>query len=67
MIRLFDRIVERPFDRRVLQLERWELDEARRLREQAETDCARGRYWFGIKAIEDALTAVGVVPPTAFE
>lgn len=67
MIALFDRIVQGRLDTRVLQIESWELAEARRLRASAEVDCALGNYWFGIGAIEDALTIVGVVPPTAFE
>ena len=67
MIALFDRIVQGRLDTRVLQVESWELAEARRLRAEAEADCALGNYWFGIGAIEDALTIIGVVPPTAFE
>lgn len=67
MIGLFDRIVQSRFDHRVLGIEVWELAEARRLRERAEVDCARGNDWFGTRAIEDALTIIGVVPPTAFE
>lgn len=67
MIGLFDRIVQRRFDHRLLAIEAWQLADARRLRWQAEVDCARAEYWFGIKAIEDALIIIGVVPPTAFE
>lgn len=67
MIGLFDRIVQSRFDHRLLRIEAWELAEAQRLRGRAEVDCARGSYWFGTRAIEDALTIIGVVPPTAFD
>lgn len=67
MIGLFDRIVQSRFDHRLLRIEAWELAEAQRLRGQAEVDCARAKYWFGLRAIEDALTIIGVVPPTAFD
>lgn len=62
LILLFDRIVLSRYDHRLLGVERYELDEARALRRQAERDCAAGRIWFGVHAAEDALLRIHVVP-----
>lgn len=62
LIALFDEIVVQRLDHRLLQIEAWELAEARRRRHRAEAYCTTGRYWFGINAIEDALERIGVSP-----
>jgi hypothetical protein len=62
LIRLFDRIVVSRFDHRLLRIEDFELAEARRLRLQAEADCAAGELWLGLRGIEDALHRIGVLP-----
>lgn len=62
LIALFDGIVVHRLDHRLLQIEAWELAEARRRRHRAEAYCRTGRYWFGIGAIEDALERIGVSP-----
>lgn len=63
LIAQFDEIIVNRFDRRILMLDRRELEEARTWRHQAETDCAAGAYAFGIDAIMAALRRIGVVPP----
>jgi len=63
LIRLFDQIVQSRFDTRVLAIEKWQLDDARVLRLEAEADCAAGELWFGINRIEEALLMIGVPPP----
>lgn len=63
LIRLFDQIVQSRFDARVLAIEKWQLDDARALRLEAEADCAAGEVWFGISRIEEALLMIGVPPP----
>ena len=65
LIALFDEIIVNRFDYRILKLQDYELAEARRLRRQAEVECVRGQYWFGVHAIEDALEKIGMVPPEA--
>ena len=65
LILLFDRIVQSRFDARLLPVESWELEEARRWRDEAQADCAAGEVWFGVQFIEDALRQIGVVPPLA--
>jgi hypothetical protein len=62
LIRLFDRIVVSRFDHRLLRIEDFELAEARRLRLQAEADCAAGELWLGLRGIKDALHRIGVLP-----
>jgi hypothetical protein len=62
LIRLFDQIVISRFDHRLLRIEDFELAEARRLRLQAEVDCAAGELWLGLSGIEDALHRIGVMP-----
>ena len=63
LIALFDEIIVNRFDYRILKLQDDELAEARRLRRQAEVECVRGQYWFGVHSIEDALEKIGMVPP----
>jgi hypothetical protein len=62
LIALFDEIVVSRFDHRMLMLEDYELAEARDWRHQAEAECRRGQYAFGIDLIESALDRIGVVP-----
>jgi hypothetical protein len=62
LIALFDEIVVSRFDHRILMLEDYELAEARDGRRQAEAECRRGQYDFGIDLIESALGRIGVVP-----
>jgi hypothetical protein len=64
LIALFDEIIISRWDHRLLKLEAHELAEARRWRRQAEVECGRGEYWFGVRAIEDALNRIGVLPPS---
>lgn len=61
-IRLFDQIVISRFDHRLLAIEDYELAEARRWRRQAEEDCERGEFAFGLASIEAALEQIGVPP-----
>jgi hypothetical protein len=63
LIALFDEIIVNRFDYRILKLQDYDLAEARRWREQAEVECGQGQYWFGVRAIEDALERIGVAPP----
>jgi hypothetical protein len=62
LIALFDDIVVSRFDRGLLAVEDYELAEAETWREQAETDCAAGKYDFGIAAIESAFRRIRVAP-----
>ena len=62
LIALFDEIVVSRFDHRILMLEDYELAEARDWRHQAEAECRRSQYAFGIELIESALGRIGVVP-----
>ena len=64
LIRLFDRIVVTRYDHRLLGVEAWTLREAEDLRRDAAADCADGRIWFGVLAIEEALDRIHV-PPAA--
>jgi hypothetical protein len=61
-IRLFDQIVVSRFDNRLLAIEAYELAEAEGWRSQAEADCARGDFAFGLASIEAALEMIGVSP-----
>lgn len=61
-IALFDEIVQSRFDYRILKLEDYELDEARELRLRARHLCARGKFDFGIAAIDAALERIGALP-----
>ena len=61
-IALFDGIIQSRFDHRILKLEDDELDEARRLRRRARAYCARGKFGFGIAAIDVALERIGALP-----
>jgi hypothetical protein len=67
LIAIFDDIIIDRFDYRILMLEDYELAEARRWRDRAETECAAGRYFFGIGLIRSALRRIGVVPPAKAE
>ncbi|MGH6944984.1 MAG: hypothetical protein ACREH6_12280 [Geminicoccaceae bacterium] len=60
LIGLFDEIIQSRFDYRILKLEDYELDEARRLRRSAEASCAAGHYDFGLADIDRALARIGL-------
>jgi hypothetical protein len=62
LIALFDDIIISRFDYQILMLEDYELAEAREGRDRAGTECAAGRYFFGIGLIKSALREIGVVP-----
>ena len=61
-IALFDEIIQSRFDSRLLKIEKDELDEARRLHLRAQAYCARGKFRFGIAAIDAALERIGALP-----
>ena len=65
LIALFDDIVTSRFDLGLLAVEDYELAEAETWREQAGTDCAAGKYDFGIAAIESAFRRIRVAPGLA--
>jgi hypothetical protein len=65
LIALFDDIVTSRFDLGLLAVEDYELAEAETWREQAETDCAAGKYEFGIAEIESAFRRIRVAPGLA--
>jgi hypothetical protein len=61
-IALFDELIQSRFDYRILKLENYELDEARRLRLRAGAYCAERKFEFGLAAIDAALERIGALP-----